>query len=51
VFANLTEKDMAVSRVCFVDFFTWLGGSKEIAPLADKFDLFSCGDEELFRTV
>jgi hypothetical protein len=51
VFTNFTEKDMVIGRVGFVDFLTSLRGSEEIAPLAAELDLFSIGDEELFRAV
>lgn len=50
MFTDLTEKDSAVVLVAFVDLSS-LVVSKEIAPLAAKFDLLTIGDKELLRTV
>ena len=51
MFTDLTEQYVVIGRVCFVDFLTRLGGSKEIATFAVKLGLLSVVDIELLWTV
>ena len=51
MFTNLTKQDINIVCVCFVYFLTSFKVSKEIAPLAAKFNLLTIGDEEFLWTV
>jgi len=51
VFTNLTEQNVNIVSVRFVNLLTSLEVPKEIAPLAGELDLLTVGDEELLWTV
>mgnify|MGYP006086006217 CR=1 FL=1 len=51
MFTNLTEQNVNIVSVRFVNLLTSLEVPKEIAPLAGELDLLTVGDEELLWTV
>lgn len=51
MFTNLTEQNVNIVSVGFVNLLTSFEVSEEIAPLAGELDLLTIGDEEFLRTV
>jgi len=51
VFTNLTEQNVNIVSVRFVNLLSSLEVPKEVAPLAGELDLLTIGDEEFLGTV
>jgi hypothetical protein len=51
VFTDLTEKNLVVGHVGFIDFFAWFDVSKEVTSLTSKLSLLTIRNEEFLRTV
>ena len=51
MFTNLTEQNVNIVSVRFVNLLSSLEVPKEVAPLAGELDLLTIGDEEFLGTV
>jgi len=51
VFTDLTEQNLVVGHICFIDLFAWFDVSKEVTSLTGQLGLLSVLNEELLWLI